>query len=171
MSKKIGALAIAILAASSQVTLAQTTTTGTMPVSMTVAALCSVSAAPLSFPSASFLDASTDASSTLTVRCTNGTFYYVTMGLGANATNNPDGRRMKANADDFLNYELFTDSARTTPWLASATTAPTDSTPVAGIPSAAGNGSNQTINVFGRVPVQNAAPGSYTDAVTVTLTY
>jgi spore coat protein U-like protein len=38
--------------------------------------------------------------------------------------------------------------------------------------SGTGNGAGQTITIFGRVPAQTTpAPGTYTDTVTVTVTY
>jgi spore coat protein U-like protein len=38
--------------------------------------------------------------------------------------------------------------------------------------SATGNGADQTFTIYGRVPAQTTpAPGTYTDTVTVTVTY
>jgi spore coat protein U-like protein len=62
-----------------------------------------------------------------------------------------------------LNYSLFSDSARTVNW---GNTVGTDT--VAGT----GNGSGQSIIVYGRLPGGQALNiGTYTDTITATVTY
>jgi spore coat protein U-like protein len=72
---------------------------------------------------------------------------------------------------NYVSYGLFTDSARSHAWTTSTSTTSCTggaSTCVLGT----GTGSNQTITVYGRIPAQTApAIGSFTDTVTVTVTY
>ena len=72
------------------------------------------------------------------------------------------------NGGDYMQYNLFTNSGRTTVWGNSAT-APTW---VSG--TGAGMGTGQVLTVYGRVPTgqTNLAVGSYAEtSVTVTVTY
>ena len=62
-----------------------------------------------------------------------------------------------------LNYALFSDVSRTLNW---GKTVATDT--LAGT----GNGSAQSLSVYGRVVAsQFVSPGSYTDTITATITY
>jgi spore coat protein U domain-containing protein, fimbrial subunit CupE1/2/3/6 len=62
-----------------------------------------------------------------------------------------------------VTYSLYTDTGRTTVW---GNTVGTDTV------AATGNGASQSYTVFGRVPSQSTpAPGTYTDTITVTVTY
>ena len=62
-----------------------------------------------------------------------------------------------------INYSLYTDAGRTTVW---GNTVGTDAV------SATGNGASQSYTVYGRVPAQTTpAPATYTDTITVTVTY
>ena len=62
-----------------------------------------------------------------------------------------------------VNYTLYSNSGRTTLW---GNTVGTDTV------AATGNGASQSYTVYGRVPTQAApAPGTYTDTITVTVTY
>jgi spore coat protein U-like protein len=62
-----------------------------------------------------------------------------------------------------INYSLFSDSGRTVNW---GNTVGTDTV------AATGNGSAQAYNVYGRIPAQTTpAPATYTDTITVTVTY
>jgi spore coat protein U-like protein len=62
-----------------------------------------------------------------------------------------------------VNYTLYSNSGRTTVW---GNTVGTDTQ------AATGNGSAQSYTVYGRVPSQAApAPGTYSDTITVTVTY
>lgn len=151
-----------VLAASAAVVatpaLAQTAT-GTVEVSLNVSSACSVTAQPLSFGSVTALDANIDASSPTTVKCTPNAAYTVNVGYGANAGATTQ-RKLKSAAGDVVNYELYSDASRTTAW-----------TPTAGV-TGTGNGSDQAMTIYGRVPTQTAVPaGSYTDSVVVTVTY
>ena len=62
-----------------------------------------------------------------------------------------------------LAYALYQDSAHTINW---GNTVGTDTV------SGTGNGSAQTLTVYGEVPAgQSVTPGAYTDTITATITY
>jgi spore coat protein U-like protein len=62
-----------------------------------------------------------------------------------------------------VNYTLYSDSGRTTIW---GNTVGTNTV------AATGNGTGQNYTVYGRVSSQTTpAPGTYTDTITVTVTY
>ncbi len=93
------------------------------------------------------------------LRCPTGTAWQVTLDDGANATGTT--RRMAAGARR-IRYELFQDAPLQTRW---------GNTPASGV-SGTGNNTLQSLTVYGQVPVQaDALPGSYSDTITVTLTY
>jgi spore coat protein U-like protein len=72
-------------------------------------------------------------------------------------------RKMTGPAANQLNYSLFRDAGRTSNW---GNTVGTDTVP------GAGTGVAQTFTVFGRIPgSQPRAPGTYSDTITVTLTF
>lgn len=138
------------------------TATGTLNVSITITATCSVvSAGPLSFGSASAIGANIDQSATVTVNCSSTTPYNVGLSVGTGG-GTVASRRM-ANGANFVTYTLYRDAARTQVW---GDTVGTDTV------SGTGNAANQAITIYGRVPSQTVPPpGSYTDAITVTVTY
>jgi spore coat protein U domain-containing protein, fimbrial subunit CupE1/2/3/6 len=140
------------------------TATGSFGVSMTITANCRVvSANNVSFGSSGIWTAAVDASATFDVQCTNSTPYNVGLDLGANETGTT--RRMVHGTDaaQWVNYELYSNAGRTVVW---GDTVSTDT--VAGT----GNGTSQTLTVYGRVPVQTVSkPGAYSDTITITITY
>jgi spore coat protein U-like protein len=133
--------------------------TGTVDVSLNVSTSCSVSAQPLSFGSVTALATAITASSATTVKCTPGAAYSVYVDFGKNAGAGTQ-RKMKSAAGDFVNYDIYSDSSRTTAW-----------TTTSGV-TGSGTGSDQPMTLYGSVPVQSAAPaGDYADQVTVTVNY
>ena len=136
------------------------TATSTFPVTATVQATCNISAGALAF--GTYVGTQVDSSSTISVTCTNSTAYNVGLNEGGAAGATVTTRRMAAGAG-LLNYALFRDAARTLNW---GQTVATDT--VAGT----GNGSAQSLTVYGRVAAsQFVDPGSYTDTITATVTY
>ncbi len=136
------------------------TATATFAVNMTVQATCLISALPLAF--GTYTGVVVDASTTITITCTNTTCYNVglSMGTGAGAT---VANRLMTGGGGTLPYGLFSDAARSANW---GQTVPTDT--VAGI----GNGAAQVLTVYGRVIAGRlAAPGTYSDVITATVTY
>ena len=143
------------------------TTTTTFQVTANVAAQCNVSAVNLAFGAVDPLGGNVDQTTTVTVRCTKNSAY--TVGLNAGTTTGATiAQRLMANGSETMQYNLFTDAARSIIWGNSAV-APTW---VSG--TGAGLGTAQVLTVFGRVPTgqTNLAVGSYTEtAITVTVTY
>ena len=138
------------------------TTTATMAVSATVLSACIVVALPMVFGNYT-PTAVSDAQADLTVTCTPGTAFTVSLdrgtGTGATVT-----QRAMSFLTNVLNYSLYTTAARSAVW--------GDGT--AGTSTVTGTGTvlPQVITVYGRVPAsQNTSPGVYLDVVTVTLTY
>jgi len=144
------------------------TVTGNFQVQATVLSACTVSGSLLNFgngidPLAATLPL--DASSTLTVQCTNTTPYSVSLSAGAHAggAGNFASRAMQ-NGAHTLGYQLYLDASRATVWGDGSG----GSAPVAGT----GSGSNQSLTIYGRLPsLTGALPGTYSDTVTVTITY
>ena len=145
-----------------------TTAGNTFQVTATVISSCTVSGTTLNFGSS--IDALAtatplDATSTLSVQCTNTTPYAVSLNAGSNAggATNFSARAMKSGTHT-LAYQLYLDVARSSVW--------GDGTASSATSSSTGTGSTQTLNIYGRLPsLANVVPGSYTDTVTVTVTY
>ena len=108
-----------------------------------------------------------DGTSNIVVRCTNKTPFTLSLNAGT-TTGGTFANRLMTDGTDTLQYNLYTAAARTTVW--GDGTASTGTVGGTGTGLSAGNA--QTTQVFGRIPVQpNAAVGSYTYTVTVTITY
>ena len=145
------------------------TTTANMTVQLTVTASCTVSAATLDFGSTGLLAALINQTTTLSVTCTNTTPYSVGLDNGANFSTT---RRMRQGAtSNYIGYALYTDSGRTNAWTTASSS--TVCTTANSCSLGTGNGSAQSITVYGQVPALGTAPtpGAYTDTVTITVTY
>jgi spore coat protein U-like protein len=137
------------------------TATTTMAVTATVDATCQISATPLAF--GSYTGAQTDATSTLTVTCSNTTPYNVGLDAGLATGATVTSRAMTGPASATLAYALFQETTRTTNW---GNTVGTDTV------TGTGNGSAQGLTVYGRVAAgQFVTPGAYSDTITATVTY
>lgn len=137
------------------------TSTSTMAVSATVPAQCSVTASALAF--GSYAASATDATASISVTCTNGTTYTVALDAGTGAGATTSARLMSGPSGATLSYNLYRDAARSLTW---GNTIGTD------VQSGTGNGTAQALTVYGRIPAaQYPIPGTYTDTVTVTVTY
>ena len=154
------ALGIAAAAAlASTPAFAAGTATGTVDVSLNVSSSCAVTAQPLDFGTTNSFSAAIDSSSATTLKCTPNAAYTVYISYGNNAASGTQ-RKLKSAAGGFVNYDLYSDSARTLAW---NTTAGVTGT---------GTGVDVPITIYGRVPVQTAvAAGDYKDTVTVTVNY
>lgn len=139
------------------------TATGTLNLSITITASCTVaSVSAINFGSVGAIGANIDQTSTLTVNCSNTTPYTIALSAGGGTGATVASRKMKSGTNQ-INYSLYRDTARAQVW---GTTTGTDT--VAGT----GTGANQALTIYARVPPQAVpAPGTYTDAVTVTVTY
>lgn len=141
------------------------TATGTLSVTASVASVCLVSNATLAFGSYDPTSAAAlNAATTLTLTCTLGTPYNIGMSAGA-GTGATTTLRVLTSGSNTLDYKLFRDSGRTLNW---GNTVGTDTLSGTSSASTLAN----TINIYGQIPINEAAPtGSYTDSVTVTVTY
>lgn len=167
MSKmlKVAALSSALLVSG---TSWSATASNTFQVTATVISSCTVSGTTLNFGNnIDPFSAATplDSTSTLTVACTNTTPYQVALSAGTNAGGATNfGSRAIKNGSNTLAYQLYSDASRTTVW--------GNGTNSSAQVSGSGSGGNQSLNIYGRLPsLSGAVPGSYTDTVTVTITY
>ena len=138
------------------------TDTANMTVKITVTATCDIhTVAPTDVDFGSVASTAANVASTggvLTVKCTSGTPYTIGLDNGANFSTT---RRMKNGTTNFVPYGLFRDAAFANAW---GTTAGTTQ-------AGTGNGANQTLTVYGRVPTAAGVAGAYTDTVIATVTY
>ena len=147
------------------------TATANLTVSITITASCTINAATLTFPSTpgtSLTSTAVTASSAVTVNCTNTSPYSIGMGQGANYS---AGSNRMANGGNYLPYGLYVDSGYTHPWTTGASN--TTCTTVNDCYLGTGSGSAQSVPIYGQVPTTGTAPvpGTYSDTVTMTITY
>ncbi len=129
--------------------------------SATVLKSCNVSAGNLDFGAVGDLDTIVDGQSALSVQCSRGTGYTISLNGGLSGATDPTARVMTMGGQG-VTYGLYQDGGRSTPWgtQASATLGGT------------GTAATQAIPVYGRVPVQpTPAVGTYSDTVVVSVTY
>ena len=159
--QKIGCLALAICASAGDVFAATATTTFT--VQLTITSSCTInSASILNFGSQGVLTAPVNQTSTIQVQCTNTTPYNIGLNAGT-ATGATVTTRKMTNGGATVGYALYSNAGMTTNW---GNTVGTDTV------SGTGNGASQPYTVYGQVPAQSTpAAGTYTDTITVTVTY
>lgn len=133
----------------------------TFQVTARVLATCEVNAQDLNFGDYDPIAASNlDAATTLSLTCTNGTPYELSMSVGGGEST--AARYMRDGAEQ-LAYVLYQDPGRTTLWGVNGGVDTLDGT---------GTGAPVTIDIYGRVPMQQTAPaGDYADTITVTVTW
>ncbi len=142
------------------------TATSTFTVTATVQASCQISTTNLNFGNYSGLQ--DDATSTVTISCTNTTPYSVGLNQGSGSSATVTSRKMTGpgspgGAGATLGYSLYQDSGRTVNW---GNTAGTDTE------AGTGNGTAQVLTVYGRVPASEfVTPGTYTDTVVATVNF
>jgi spore coat protein U-like protein len=164
------AFAAALLALNSPASAQAGTATANLTVQIQITASCTINAASLTFTSTastSLTSAAVTGSTTVAVTCSNTSPYSIGMGQGANYTSS---NRM-ASGSNYLPYTLYTDSGYTHPWTTGATS--TTCTVANQCYLGTGNGSAQSVTIYGQVPVTAAAPapGTYSDTVLMTITY
>jgi spore coat protein U-like protein len=139
------------------------TTTSTFQSQIAVVAACTIlSATTLDFGSNGVLTANIDQTSTIQIQCTNTTAFNIGLDAGT-ASGATVATRKMTNGANTINYLLYRDAGRTTNW---GNTVGTDTV------SSSGNGASQSFTVYGRVPAQTTPqPATYTDTITVTVTY
>lgn len=139
--------------------------TGDMPVSATVLNNCTITATPMVFGAITdFSAADTDSTSTILLVCSPNAVYEVQLNDGQNANG---GQRRLSNlaGAEFINYEIYSDTARTSRW---GDTISSDT--VTGTASALGT---STLTAYGRIAQGEPAvsAGAYTDLITVTVNF
>jgi spore coat protein U-like protein len=159
-----GMAAIACLGLSAGESSATTTATSSFQVTVTVQATCTVnSTQTMNFGSSQgLLAANVDAHADIVVTCTETTPYHVGLDAGASAGATVTTRKMTSGGGSTIDYSLYSDNY-TTNW---------GNTPSTDTVDAVGTGIGVTHRVYGRVPPQKTpAPDTYTDTITVTVTY
>jgi spore coat protein U-like protein len=142
---------------------AQQTATTTFRVSAKVQAVCAVTATDLNFGTyTSSTGTPLQGTTLLRATCTPGSTYNVGLNEGTSAGATVNQRRM-VSGPQVLNYQLYSDSARSVIW---GNTTGTDT--VTGV----GTGMAQDHTVFGAIPAAQVVPaGDYGDTITVRVYY
>jgi spore coat protein U-like protein len=142
------------------------TATANLGVSATVTNNCTISTAALAFgsydPVVANASANLDGTGTVTVACTKGATATIGLGLGSNASGSV--RRMTDGSSNYLTYELYQDSGRSTVW----------GTAGAGLlsPVAAPSKAARNFTVYGRVTSNQDVPaGTFNDTVVATVNF
>ena len=137
-----------------------TTATALMNNTATLAAYCSVSTGSLGFGTYNG-SAALSTSANIAVTCTKTTTYSVALDAGTTTGGTLTTRKLIGAGTDTLNYTISQDTNHTTNFATGGSAV-----------SGTGNGSAQTIVAYGNIAAgQFVTPDSYTDTVTVTLTY
>jgi spore coat protein U-like protein len=162
----VGAGAAIAVAGWGSATANAATATANLGVSATVTNNCTISTVALAFgsydPVVANASTNLDGTGTVSVACTKGSTATIGLGGGANASGTT--RRMGDGASNFLTYELYQDSNRSTVWGNSGTDL---LSPVAAPSKAARN-----FTVYGRVASDQDVPaGNYSDTVVATVNF
>ncbi len=151
-----------------------------LPLPLMAVPACTISASPVSFGSYSHLDAfPADSSGSLSLECqevgllTDPTLlnYEISLSTGGAGSYNP---RQLASGAQALNYNLYTDLSRSVIWGdgTSGTSTQTGMLLVPGCVLMICPTVQQNETVYSRAPAGQIVPaGSYSDAITVTVTY
>jgi spore coat protein U-like protein len=159
-------LGAAVLAAG--VAQSATTTTTTFAVTATLQATCSAAATALPFGTYTPGAGALANNSTISVKCTKNTPYTVALNAGT-TTGTAFTQRLMASGANTLQYNLYTTAGFATVFGDGTGSTATSTGTGAGIATA------NTLTVYGQLPDsatnQAAVPGSYSDTITVTVTY
>ena len=139
--------------------------TTTFEVSANVKKNCVITAGELAFGDWT-VETDTESTSTITVRCTNGTTFAVNLNAGQHASGDISQRQMDGPGSVNVRYNLYTDADLV--W-GNGTTGDNDGG------AGAGMGTPQNLTVTGKLKVADnegaIEPGLYTDTVTATVEY
>jgi spore coat protein U-like protein len=143
---------------------AQQTANTTFRISARVNAVCEIIASNLDFGVYSAQGASPLQGTTLLrATCTPNTTYNIGLNEGASPGATVNQRRMAGAAAGTLNYQLYSDSARSSIW---------GNTPGTDTVTGVGTGLSQDHTVFGSVPAAQLVPAEeYADTITVRIYY
>lgn len=139
--------------------------TNNLAVSATVSSSCSItSTTALAFGTATASSLPLDGQGALSFTCTNTTPWMVFGDVGQNASGS---QRRMVNAGQYLAYNIYSDSARSTVFPVALGSLGSGNT------GGTGTGLSQTVTVYGRIPAGTAlpAPGTYTDTIVLTLNW
>jgi spore coat protein U-like protein len=167
--RKIHAMMLGLGVTAAGLAQSATTITTNFQVSATLAPICTASAAALTFPTYIPGGGNQVASSAVTVKCTKGTAYTVALNKGSTTGGTIAQRLMLNGTTNTLQYNLYTSNTYATLL--------GDGTGGSSAPTGAGSGmaTANTLTVFGQLPDnatnQAAVPGTYTDTITVSVTY
>ena len=142
------------------------TATANLGVSATVTNNCTISTAALTFgsydPVVAHASTNLDGTGTVIVACTKGATSTIGLGLGSNASGSV--RRMKDSGTNYITYELYQDSGRSTVWGTAGGALLS--------PGAAPSKVARNFTVYGRVASNQDVPaGSYNDTVVATVNF
>ena len=160
--KRLVVVSLALLVASA----AQAgTATASLNVTSTVSGNCTISTTPVAFgaydPVGTNATTPSNNTGTVSISCTKGTTTPISLDLGANATGST--RRM-TDGTDYLTYELYQDTGRTTVWGASGSAQYT--------PAVSPGKAARAFTIFAQIAAgQDVGAGSYTDTVTATVNF
>jgi spore coat protein U-like protein len=164
MNTKAIATAVLVTLGLASTSVFAATSSSTMPVQIVIQNACNVAtSAPttLDFGTPGPLVANVDSTAVITLTCTTGAHYDVGLDGGGAGAANINGRRM-INGTNTVAYQLYSNGAHTSVW---GNTIGTDTM------SGSGNGTSQTLTVYGRVPPQTTPPAAtYNDTVNVIVT-
>jgi len=154
-------VAAVMLAGQSSIT-AVGSKTADLLVSSTVNSNCTITTTPVAFGAYDvLLTTPLDATGSVTITCTKGAATTIGLDPGLNFLLN---RRMNLGTTDFLSYELYSESGRTTVW---GNAAGSWLSPVAAPSKTA-----RVFTVYGRIAAAQDVPaGDYADTVTATVNY
>jgi spore coat protein U-like protein len=160
------ALALSGAAAAAAQLSAAGSATATMSVSASVSNNCTISTTALSFgaydPIVANDTANLDGTGSVTITCTKGSTPTVGMNTGSNADGST--RRLADSSSNFIAYELFSDSQRSTVWGNSGTALFT--------PATTPSKDARQYTVYGRIAGgQDVPAGSYSDSITATVNF
>lgn len=125
------------------------------------AAACTISAAAVSFSTYASNQTNPDyGTGSVTINCAASLPYSIAIDGGSNPGAYPE-RRMMMTGPFYISYYLYRDAAHTLTW---------------GVPNddltGVGSGSDQAYTVYGKIPGgQNVTLGSYSDSLTVTVSF
>jgi spore coat protein U-like protein len=144
------------------------TTTTTFAVTATVQSTCSATATALPFGAYTPGGGALTNNSTISVKCTKNTPYTVALNAGT-TTGTAFTQRLMASGANTLQYNLYTTAGFATVFGDGTGSTATSAGTGAGVATA------NTLTVYGQLPDsaanQAAIPGSYSDTITVTVSY
>lgn len=130
----------------------------------TVINSCYLSTTPVNFGSATSLGSALTASGGINIACTMSDSYTIKLNAGSTSGASLTDRRMQGPGSNVAHYQLYTSGSHASIW--------GDGTAGTSTVTGTGNATQQSYTVYGQVQSQaTPAPGSYSDTITVTVTY